>query len=198
MRRALLDRLLISEATEEAGKILLLFPGLRESAGGGFIGGLVAVLMNYPRQVALRAKDPVLGVAAGARFLTIAALVAWCEREVGPLLRRYRDEQRDVDRDVERNVNPEASERLRALTRAWLDRDDPVAQQVSGEGGEAQRLRAEACRAGNEAAMRQRHVEVEEDYRRAGLEPPRIGGIPVTPELARMLGIPIIRAAASE
>jgi hypothetical protein len=93
LQRALSERLILSEATETVGKLIKLFPNIGQNADRGFIGGLVEVLMDFPRQVSAGVADPRRGVAAETQWLSIAAVVDWCEREAEPLYRAVERER---------------------------------------------------------------------------------------------------------
>ena len=99
---------MLSEAIEAAGRLLAQFPSNR--GGDGFIGALADVLASYPRSVVSNCCNVKTGVARSVEFLSIAALVTWCERETEQLLRQPihrldRDEalaaerRRDADED---------------------------------------------------------------------------------------------------
>lgn len=74
--------MLLSEALQVTERLLQLWPNGGKDAGDGYIGGVAAVLCDYPRMVSTRCADPRNGVARECKFLpTIAELVAWCDKE---------------------------------------------------------------------------------------------------------------------
>src|SRR4029077_10890084 len=82
VQSALADRMMLSDAVETVGRLIALFPNGQPSNSRGYIGGLAAILVSYPRAVAERRADPLQGVARETRFLpTPADLIEWCERE---------------------------------------------------------------------------------------------------------------------
>jgi hypothetical protein len=137
LKKALDDRMTHSEAMKVAAKLLELFPSAKNDISDGFIGGIAAILSDYPRQTALKSIHPKNGLAGEAVFISIAGLVAWCERQTEPL-RQHVDRELRVERQIQ-EVNEwrgkTSSERLKEKGQAWLDRTDPIAQQISGENG---------------------------------------------------------------
>jgi hypothetical protein len=92
----LADRLLLSEAVEAVGKLMSAWPNSKDVANS-YIGALASVLITYPRTVAMRCSDPILGVARETKFLpTVADLVAWCERETAAMRKPVEIEDRDA------------------------------------------------------------------------------------------------------
>jgi hypothetical protein len=87
----------LSEATDAVGRLISRYPNGGQGAGRGYIGGLSAVLLEYPRSIALRCDDPLRGVPRDVKFLpTPSDLIAWCERETEDLRRPVDREDRDV------------------------------------------------------------------------------------------------------
>ena len=85
VKRALADRLFLSEALEAVSDMLRGYPN-RSQADKSYIGAIGELLMQYPRQVAMRCADPFTGVARETHFLpTVSDIVAWCERDAVPL-----------------------------------------------------------------------------------------------------------------
>lgn len=190
LQRALLDRLLLSEAIDIVGRTLDLFPNGRTQAGKSYIGGLAAVLMEYPRQVAMRAAGPVHGVARDTTFLpTVAVLIAWCERETAPMNREYQSAKRAAEQIEHRERDAVVSHVMQNVAKAWLTRADPRAQQLTGEGGIIAQERAVGRQEANREAMSQRRAETVAEYEKAGLTPVTIGRIPISIELARIMGV---------
>lgn len=182
LQRALDDRLTFSETTALAGDLIGQFPNLRE-VSDGFIGSIASVLLQYPRQVCLKCADPRHGLARHVKFLSIAELVNWLEKQTEPLRVDVSREHRVVDQLKARaDWESEAvSESLKEKGRAWLERIDPKARQLAGNDGaegEARRiaLLEQIQRANNEA--------FEQECKHAGIDPERN----VTPSLLKALG----------
>lgn len=126
---------MVSEAIEAVGRMLAGFAN-KDRADKSYIGAMAQLLMHYPKQVALKCADPFDGVVRGTKFLpTPSDIIGWCEREIAPLHReadreRRVDEQLAMRDEFERQV---VADGLKAKGRAWLERTDPVAKQLSGE-----------------------------------------------------------------
>lgn len=190
LQRALLDRLLLSEAIDIVGRTLDLFPNGRTNAGKSYIGGLAAVLMEYPRQVAMRAASPVHGVARDTTFLpTPAVLIAWCERETAPMQREWQSAKRVDEQVQERERDAVTSYVMQGVAKAWLTRADPKGQQLTGGGEKIAGERALARQQANHEALAARKAETVAEYEAAGLKPVTIGRIPISIELARIMGV---------
>jgi hypothetical protein len=188
LRRELDARLLPSEALEVVGAMLDLYPNGRANTAKGHIGGLAKVLCEYPMQVARLASHPVHGVARETKYIPVPAdLIAWCDRESAPLQKRYQAAERAAEQIEQRDDAPTPAAIVSAA-RAWLRREDPKAQKLSGAGGDAERLKAEKALVSNREALKQRNAETVAEYEAAGLVPLSIGRIPISIELARMLG----------
>lgn len=94
IRRALDDKMILSEAIEAATAIVGCYPNGGRDAGRSYLGAVAATLASYPRQVAQRCAG-VRGVVQASRFLpTVADVVAWCEAETAPLYRQAEREER--------------------------------------------------------------------------------------------------------
>ena len=134
MKQALTDRMTLSEGIEAATNLMTQFPNAK-GYSDGFIGALAQVLMQYPRQVVLKCIDVRSGLARDVKFLSISDVVAWLERGERPLhetaARDDRVRQQVKDTDAWRTMT--VPESLKAKGWAWLDRTDPVAQEVSGQ-----------------------------------------------------------------
>lgn len=126
--------MILSDAIEAAGRLMQQFPNAR-GYSDGFIGALAQVFMQYPRQVVLRCIDVRVGLARDVKFLSISDVVAWLERGERPLHesaeRETRVKRQREDTEAWRNLT--VPESLKAKGRAWLDRSDPTAMQVSGQ-----------------------------------------------------------------
>lgn len=182
VQRALDDRILMSEAADLAANILAQFPNAKE-VSDGFIGALASVLMQYPRQCVLKCGDPLRGIAREIKFLSLADVVAWLEKETEPMRVDVTREQRREEqlRDREAWLNEKPSERLKELGRAWLDRTDPQAQQltaVNTENAAAQKA------AGLEKMQAANRTIFERECRHAGVDP----GRGVSPTLLKTIG----------
>ena len=134
VKQALTDRMTLSEGIEAATNLMTQFPNAK-GYSDGFIGALAQVLMQYPRQVVLKCIDVRSGLARDVKFLSISDVVAWLERGERPLhetaARDDRVRQQVKDTDAWRTMT--VPESLKAKGWAWLDRTDPVAQEVSGQ-----------------------------------------------------------------
>ena len=125
------DRMLLSEAIDAVRKLISYWPNGGNGAGDGYIGALAAVLCDYPRQVVLRCIDPRRGVSKETKFLpTVSDLIGWLEWETEPLRRDVAREERIAVQFAARGEHLPHSERLTAMTQAWLNRSDPQAQEL--------------------------------------------------------------------
>lgn len=188
VKRALSDRLFLSEALDAVSKMLSGYPN--RPSGDSYIGAMAALLMRYPRSVALRCADPFNGVARETKFLpTPADVIGWCERATAPMHEEAAREDR-IDAQLAAREEWQSEEKnpsLLAKCAAWLDRTDPHAKRMIEGTPEDQAARA---------AREQRHQENMEQHREriAGqwgdTPPPTIAGVPVSKELAAKMGIP--------
>lgn len=106
LRRALDDRMTVSESIEAATRIVEAYPNGGRGAGEGYLGALAAMLGSYPRSVALRCADRVNGIVRACKFLpTPADIVAWCEKATEPLRDRCEHEIRVSRQLSERAAN---------------------------------------------------------------------------------------------
>lgn len=156
----------------------------RSQAGDSYLGLIAKVLMEYPRQVAVRCANPIHGVPRETKFLpTVADVVAWCERETEPLRRDVAREQRVIEQIAAREEwqNEPKDQRLLDKTRAWLDRSDPVAAELTARDEAAERARREIAVANLERAN---HAAFERECRAAGIDPSR----QVSPGLLNSIG----------
>ena len=185
LRRALDDHLLLSEATKVAGDLLSQFPNIRgDNISDGFIGALASVLAQYPRQVALQCGDARKGIARDTKFLSIAEVVAWCEKCTDPMRRDLAREDRIAEQIRLRDEfeNAEKTPSLLAKTQAWLDRTDPIARELVELDTAATKARREITVAQIEQANR---LAFERECRSAGIDPAR----GISPSLLKMVGI---------
>lgn len=118
MRQALAERLMLSEALDVVTALIERYPNGGAAAERGYIGGLAAVLVEYPASIARRAADPLKGVPKACRFLpTPADVIAWCEGEIAdmraPVAREDLDAKFARER-AERREDAERWEKLRA------------------------------------------------------------------------------------
>src|SRR5262245_787861 len=96
LRQVLADRLTHVEALEAVGKMLSSRGSGQPHDPKGYLGALAAVLMEYPKTVALKCADPIKGVCRETRFLPeIADIVKWCERETDALRKPVDQDDRD-------------------------------------------------------------------------------------------------------
>ena len=136
VKRALADRLLISEAIDAVGKMIRGYPN-RGQADKSYIGAIADLLLHYPREVALRCADPFRGVARETKFMpTPSDIIGWCERDARSLHERSAREDRIAEQframdEYEAQTVPES---LKAKGRSWLDRTDPQARELAGLG----------------------------------------------------------------
>lgn len=115
------------EAIEAVGKMIDgAFPNARKNAGNSYIGTLAALLITYPKSIAVRCIDPIHGVARTTTFLpTVANVVTWCERSLDTMERivdfdarseqqfRERDEFDQYEREEPHARRLEVVERIR-------------------------------------------------------------------------------------
>lgn len=181
-QRVLDDHLLLSEALEAAAGMLDASP-YKSQAGDSYIGVLAKVLMEYPRQVAIRCADPINGVSRDSKFLpSVAEIVAWCEKETAPL-RGEVDYERRVEAQLrarEEWQSYQPSERLKEKGRAWLNRTDPVAAHMAGED---RRASAEEVERKRMEAERINRACFERECAAAGIDPAK----GVSPSLLKLL-----------
>ncbi len=86
VKQAYLDRLMLSEATEAAARMLDANPYAAKTASKSYIGAIATLLCQYPRTIATECADPVLGVMRECEFLpSVAKVVSWCEARVGTM-----------------------------------------------------------------------------------------------------------------
>lgn len=138
MQRVLADRLSVSEAIEAVGRMLRGFNQPKEKS---YIGAMAEYLTRYPRVVALECADPFGGVVAGTKYLpTPADVIGFCERKLRPLQEDADRERRVAEQLVAREEfeRQRVADQLKAKGRAWLDRTDPAAQQLSGQKAKGQ------------------------------------------------------------
>lgn len=85
VRRALTDRMTLSESIEIVGVMLKGYPN-GQNVPNSYIGALADLIARYPRCVTHKAGDAMTGVPSITRFLpTPNDVVTWCEREVADL-----------------------------------------------------------------------------------------------------------------
>ncbi len=132
LQKALDDHFLLSEATKLVGDLLAQF-GNSKNLPNGFIGAAASVMTQYPRQVVLKCVDPLCGICREINFITISDLVAWCEKHTEPLRiqvsREKRIHQQLDAREAWQNEKP--TERLKEMGKAWLNRSDLIAKELS-------------------------------------------------------------------
>ena len=144
LRKALADRLMLSEAMDAVTKLVAAFPNGGAQAGRSYLGALASILVTYPKIVALECADPLRGIARETKFLpTVADIVGWCEHKTqdmrGPIEREDRDARfareraeraaAEARRDAERPHRPTIDE-LRAKYGPNWGIKDPGAKHV--------------------------------------------------------------------
>lgn len=173
----------LSEALEAIGAMVDGSP-YRSQAGDSYLGTMAKLIMDYPRQVAMRCADPLRGVARDTKFLpTVADVVAWCERATEPL-RRDVDREHRVDKQIKARELWQkecVSDGLKEKGRAWLDRSDPVAAHLCGRSNPERDAVHTAATARLQEANRRLF---ERECARDGIDP--AGGM--SPTLLRRLG----------
>lgn len=158
-------------------------------AGKSYIGAIAELLMRYPRSVALKCADPFAGVPRETKFLpTPADVIAWCERQVAPMHEEATREDRVNEqlRAREEWQNEQKDPILSDKMKAWLDRTDPVAQALTGEGPHADATKREEQRKVAAAELGKRSAQVQAEWGNAPA--PTIAGLPISRELADKLG----------
>lgn len=140
VRRVLDDRLLLSEAIDAVTRMIRGYAN-KGQADRSYIGAIAEILAYYPKQVALACAHPLNGVSRETKFMpTPADVIAWCERRTSPLHEQAERERRVAEQLKARHEweSQEVSASLKAKGRAWLDRTDPAAQQLSGQKAKGQ------------------------------------------------------------
>lgn len=172
LQRALDDHLMLSEATMIAGDLLSQFPSTKADVSDGFIGALASVLMQYPRQVSLKCADPRVGLAREAKFISIADIVGWCEKQTEPMRRDLAREDRIAQQLLERAEweDYKPSDRLKALGKAWLERSDPDAERMARDSRISEQARRAETLANIDAANQR---IFERECARDGIDPSR-------------------------
>lgn len=183
VRRALADRLLLSDAIDAVGKMIRGYAN-SGSAGKSYVGAIAELLMHYPRSVALRCADPFRGVARETKFMpTPADVIAFCERTVAPMHEEAAREERVAEQLQERAEweNSTTPDELKELGRAWLERRDPIAEAlICGTQASFQTRRAAAL----ERIETANKTTFERECRHAGVDP----GRGVSPTLLKTIG----------
>lgn len=132
--RALQDRLQLSEAIEAAGRMIRGYVNAG-NAPKSYIGAMAELLMQYPKIVALACADPFKGVAQECKFMpTTADIVAFCDKRAHPMHEQAAREKRIQEQfeALDQWKNETVPQSLKDKAKAWLDRTDPVAQQLAG------------------------------------------------------------------
>ncbi len=176
------DRLTFSETTTLAGDLIGQFPNLRE-VSDGFIGSLSSVLQQYPRQVCLKCADPRRGISRAIKFLSISELVNWLEKETEPMRRDVSREQHVKEQLQAREdwQHAEIPATLKDKGKAWLDRTDPIAAELTTHNLESEKSRRAAGMAKIEEANR---AVFERECKAEGIDPAR----GISPSLLKTFG----------
>ena len=130
VKRVLSDHSTLSESIKAAGDLLEQFPNAK-SHSNGFIGALSQVLMQYSRQTVTRCIDVRKGLARSAEFISLASVVAWCERDERPL---HEDAARE-DRIARQFTASEGYHREQEERTARLTYDELKVKYGDGKGG---------------------------------------------------------------
>ena len=167
-------RMTISEAIEAINAIVNCYPNGGKGADDGYIGALASVLVDYPLSISLKAADPRRGVAAASKFLpTVYELIQWLDAESAsgtPPPRAY-----------------PLLEPLEPMDRGGhLTYDELKSKYGDGQGGWGIAIPTKPARAETVAETSRRLDAVRAEW--VG-EPPTLGGIPVSVELARLMGL---------
>ncbi len=100
LRRALADRLMLSEAIDAVGRMLDANPNGRNGVSDSYIGNMAALLCTFPRLIALQCADPIKGVVTKTKFIpTVADVVQWCEPLTADMQRSVAREDR-IDKQL--------------------------------------------------------------------------------------------------
>jgi hypothetical protein len=75
----LAQRTTTTQALRLAKDLVGNFPNLRPDNPGRFIESVDQVLGQYPLGIAQECADPIVGIASKVEFLSIKALIDWCE-----------------------------------------------------------------------------------------------------------------------
>jgi hypothetical protein len=133
VRRALDDRLTLSEALEATGRMIRGYP---QKAPESYLGAIAETLMHYPKSVALACANPFGGVVRQSpEFMpSQSRVIQWCEKHCRSLYAEATRETRIAEQVREREawLSKPRTPSLLAKTKSWLDRTDPAAKQLSG------------------------------------------------------------------
>lgn len=129
------DRLLLSEALDAVSRLIRGYANGAQ-AGKSYLGAIAETLMHYPKSVALACADPYRGVVLQSpEFLpSQGKIIAWCEKRCASMYEEAdRDDRIEKQLDAREQWQGETpSERLKAMGKAWLDRSDPIAKEITG------------------------------------------------------------------
>jgi uncharacterized protein YdaU (DUF1376 family) len=186
----------------------------REPDPEGYIPALAAVLANHPREVAEDCANPRLGVVKDCimrHALTPGRVNEWCTRQAADLVefvkrdderlhaaaeaKRLKDEQAAMDRAARPTLD--AMRAKYGPNWGLQPMFDPV-DAARGKHTETEEER-KARRADQQREIFDRASKaITADYARAGLEPVTVSGIPVSRELAGIMGKVPKRIGADE
>jgi hypothetical protein len=94
----------MTEAIEAVGSMLVAYPNAKTMVADGYYGAIASILIDYPRQVALRCCSPKHGVAATTSFIPTAAdVIKWLEREQETLKSAFAWEKRSSEQFAQRD-----------------------------------------------------------------------------------------------
>lgn len=111
-----LARLSMSEAVAAVSRMVAVYPN-PGSAGKAYIGAMAALLMKYPKQLALDCANPLSGVALESEFTpTLAKATAWLERYMYPFDKAQAWDRRTAEQFTERDYQkPEPLEKRKEV-----------------------------------------------------------------------------------
>lgn len=101
-----------------------------------YCAAVAAVLADYPREVVDHVTDPRTGLPGTQKFLpNVAEVREACDARAASTerARTYDERVAEQTRLTREWLAQKPSDNLKAAGRAWLDRSDPIAQEVSGQ-----------------------------------------------------------------
>jgi hypothetical protein len=169
--------MILSEAIEAVGNMLKGY-AYSNKTESGYIGAIAAMLCWYPRQVAMKCADPIRGLARTCKFLpTPADIVAWCEKEAGPLYQAAERERRASEQIASRERPIQADPEMRARIVAGLAE---LSEQLKRGLQPTQREQSAKTDA-DKARTARRIAQITAEW--GDQEVPTLGGTPVSREL---------------
>lgn len=103
-----------------------------------YAAAVAAVLSGYPKGIIDYVCDPRTGIAGVSKWLpSVSEIKEACESKVNEIgrarERQERIERQFMERDRDEKLDKERSEARATKAKAWLDRTDPKAQELSGQ-----------------------------------------------------------------